>query len=153
MKFGLFILLLALVSCNQAEQLQIKVFDISSGEINLSRELNGEWERVCIITPYSSNETAKAILGFDFDVINKSHIYVQDGITLLITVKNNAVIEYFETPRNNVDFSSLKAGCYLREKSLFQVEKNENGWPYLKQLTQQGSNATLWLNALTRAAA
>jgi len=59
-------------------------------------------------------------------------IYALDGITLLITIKGNEVVEYFETPRNNIDFSSLDAGCYERGDSKFVIIRDANGWPYVQ---------------------
>lgn len=126
------ILILLTVSCSKSYNPPIKTFDVPYGELRLSEKLDGDWERVCLIKPYSTNELAEQIIGFQFDVESKSGISVLDGITLVLVISNESVIEYFETPRNNVDFSSLKQNCFYRADANFQVKRGSDGWPYLQ---------------------
>jgi len=124
------------VSCSKIGEAPERTFDISKESIDLSVELLGNWQRVCIITPYSNNQYAEEILGFKFDVENNSSILSSDGITLLITVKDNEVVEYFEVPRNNLDFSSLKTGksrCYIKGNAKFKIIEGKAGWHSAQQ--------------------
>jgi hypothetical protein len=128
-RYILLLLLFGIISCTKFETAPTRSFDISIGVIDLANELKGNWEKVCFIAPYTDNQGAKEVLGFDFDVERKSGISVLDGITLVMTVNGNQVIEYFETPRNNVDFSTLNAGCYSKFNAQFKIVKDNNGWP------------------------
>jgi len=122
----IFIILLC-VSCSEFEQAKIRTFERSDGRLNLANELNGDWDKVCFITPYMDNETAKNIIGFYFDVEAVSGITDLDSITLLVTIKQNQLIEYVEIPRNNIDLSSLDAHCYLREQAQFKIVLDNKG--------------------------
>ncbi|WP_342807992.1 hypothetical protein [Alteromonas sp. M12] len=128
-RFIVLLLLFAIVSCAKFETAPTRTFDISSGVVDLSIEVGGNWDKVCFITPYTDNAGAKEVLGFDFNVEEKSGISILDGITLVIATKGSQVIEYFETPRSNIDFSSLNSGCFSKFNAKFKVVKDNNGWP------------------------
>ncbi|MDO6692548.1 hypothetical protein Q4574_04585 [Aliiglaciecola sp. 3_MG-2023] len=130
--YSLLIILLAVVSCTKQQTAPTRLFDVSIGVIDLSRELMGNWEKVCFITPYTNNDAVKQLLGFNFDVENKSAISVLDSITLVVTVNGNQVTEYFETPRHNIDFSSLQAKCFTKSNARFKIVRDENGWPNMQ---------------------
>jgi len=122
-----FIFVIFLSSCSKVDEASKRTFDYSKEIIDLSVEIKGNWEQVCIITPYSDNQIAEELLGFKFDIETKSGIFVSDGITLLVATSKNQVFKYFEVPRNNIDFSSLKSGCFRKADSKFKVI-SRNGW-------------------------
>ena len=131
MKLILISILFLLVSCS-FEKVQSKTFDVKDGQLNLTELLDGDWNKVCILTPYSTNDFAAKILGFEYNVASQSNIAMLDSISLLVTIKNGAVLGEYEIKRTNVDFSSLGAGCYPRKSSKFKVIKDEKGWHELK---------------------
>lgn len=122
-----FIFVIFLSSCSKVGEAPERTFDYSQEIIDLSVEIRGSWDQVCIIKPYSDNQIAEELLGFKFDIERKSGIFVLDGITLLVATSEKQVIEYFEVPRNNIDFSSLKPGCYSKADSKFKII-NRDGW-------------------------
>lgn len=68
-------------------------------------------------------------LGFDWNVESQTSIRSNDGITLLLFVRDNDVVEYVEHPRNQGDFSNLTMQCFLREKATFvQQQRPTEGW-------------------------
>ena len=121
------ILVILLISCSKAGEAPERTFDHSKEFVDLSIEIRGNWKQVCIITPYSNNQSAEDLIGFKFDIETKSKIHTLDGITLLVATDGNKVFEYFEVPRNNLDFSSLKSSCYSKDDSKFKIIKR-NGW-------------------------
>jgi hypothetical protein len=129
----LFLLIVLLISsCSEFQDAPKRVFKISQSFVDLSLEVDGDWERICIIPPYSSNGIVSKLLGFKFDVESKSSIDVLDGITLLVVINKNKVVKYFDVPRNNIDFSSLDLGCYKNGNAKFSLIKDQNGWVSLK---------------------
>jgi hypothetical protein len=101
--------------------------DTSGGVIDLSNQLPGAWTKVCVLPPYSTNKTAKELLGFEYDIEFTSAIYSSDTISLLLTATDKSVLQGFEVKRSNADFSNLGAKCYSRDNAIFKVEKD--GWP------------------------
>jgi hypothetical protein len=122
------VLALLLSACTEIIGAQKLTFDTSSNIVDLSKEVNGKWDRVCILTPYSTNQYAEKVLGFKFDVETKTDIFSSDGISLLIFANDNNAIQYYEVPRNNVDFSSLDTSCYKHDSAKFKLNKKANGW-------------------------
>lgn len=127
-KYFYLILVFLCSSCTNNQAVYERSFDYDSGVVDLSAEIEGDWDKVCLITPYFSNKLAEELIGFKFDVEYKSDIYVSDGITLLLVIKDEHVIEQFQVPRNNIDFSSVDADCYLNGKAKFKIITKENNW-------------------------
>ncbi|MBA6413392.1 hypothetical protein H2508_09745 [Parahaliea sp. F7430] len=125
----LFLLIILLTSsCYEFQAAPKRMFNVSQEFIDLSMEVDGDWDRICIITPYSNNAIVQETIGFKYDIESKSSIDVLDGITLLVATNQNKVVQYFEVPRNNIDFSSLGLGCYASGNAKFKVIKDQNGW-------------------------
>ncbi len=124
----LLVVLAWLISCSKSVPLaENKTFKLNNGRVNLSDSLPGYWDKVCIITPYSTNSHAYDLLGVRVDIVGSSKINVSDSITLLVTMNNNEVVKLYEVPRNNINFASLGAGCYQRNESMFSIP--ETGYP------------------------
>ena len=128
-RFLILILVLSLPGCSTRSS-ETLVLDTDSGIIDLAEQLPGEWQRVCILPPYSTNRTARELLGFDYDVESRSAIPASDGITLLLAVDNGTVVGAFEIGRRNIDFASLGAVCYGRSEARFSLP--EQGWPHAR---------------------
>tara|TARA_R110000737_G_scaffold344635_1_gene372016 strand:- start:468 stop:875 length:408 start_codon:yes stop_codon:yes gene_type:complete len=122
------LLVLFCSACSKIGNAPERTFDVSNNTVDLSQEIKGDWDRVCIFTPYFNNQGAEEVLGFKFDIESKSGIYISDGITLLVVVNANEVTQYFEVPRNNIDFSSLKSDCYKKGDAKFKIIKGKTGW-------------------------
>ncbi|WP_338728573.1 hypothetical protein V8687_11195 [Shewanella baltica] len=83
--------------------------------IDLGKEIEGDWDKVCFLPPYTNNDLAREVLSIEFDAEGNSGVYVLDSITLVVIIKQNTVLECFETPRNNVDFASLNANNQIEQ--------------------------------------
>lgn len=101
---------------------------IEESMVDLRRQLEGEWQQVCILGPYSNQHHAEEVLGFSYDVVANSHIYSSDSIALLVAVKDGMAVGAYEVNRTNVDFTQLNGQCFNREKAVFRVK--QEGWPY-----------------------
>lgn len=101
-------------------------FDSTAKQLNLANTVEGAWQRVCFITPYTDNQRAQKVLGFSFDVEKLTRIKTNDGVTLLVFIEDNQVEYYFETPRSNIDFTKITPICIDRENAHFKLESNGN---------------------------
>jgi len=110
-----------------------KEFAESNGtSVNLATAVPGTWEKVCVLGPYSSNDTAKQTLGFEWDAEAKTSIQTNEGISVLLFVQETKVIAFIEHPRKYGDFSNLTAQCFPKHKAQFSHDsKPAKGWPGL----------------------
>ena len=98
----------------------------SSGRtfVNLDEVVPGNWDKVCILGPYSDSKAAKTTLGFEWEIESKSSIATNDGIAQLLFVQENRVVVSTEHPRHDGDFTNLSRQCFPREQSTFVHKTN-----------------------------
>jgi len=108
------------VLSNRSETIDLRP---SGGIVDLSVSLPGEWDRVCVIAPYSTNSRASKILGVAVNIALRSSIAVLDNIALLVTLNDGEVSGLFEVSRGSVDFAHLGGECYRRGDSIFSVPR------------------------------
>ena len=102
--------------------------------VNLSEAAPGDWEKVCILGPYSNNGAAKSALGFEWNVESKTSIQTNEGISLLLFIKGQSVTAYVGHPRRDGDFTNLTTKCFLCQSARFFYDpKPSQGWPGLFQ--------------------
>ncbi len=98
---------------------------IEDNTIDLSKEIPGSWEKVCILSPYTSEEQAYEILGFKSDVAEQSGISLNDSFALLVAVKGDSIHRSYEISRGYVDFSGLGGACYKKGETSFKIIEGE----------------------------
>lgn len=103
----------------------------NTAPIDLSVVGPASWERICVLSPYTTNQTAEKVLGFRWDAESKTSIAGSDGVNVLVFVQNQQVVAYAEHPRNKGDFSKLEPRCLLRSQATVRREAGADGWVYL----------------------
>lgn len=94
--------------------------------IDLSQVGSPDWSRFCVLTPYSTNETAEDTLGFEWNAEENTTIQSRDDITVLPLVGDREVETYLSYPRGKGDFSSDTGPlCVARDRAKFVREQNE----------------------------
>ncbi len=115
-------------SNNSISQKLTAEFDAStSAPIDLAKLGPPTWEKVCVLGPYITNGEAEKVLGFKWDVEQKSSIAKNDNINLLVFVKDREVLAYAEHPRNKGDFLKLQSRCLTRKQSILFRQSNSVG--------------------------
>ncbi|MGD9851396.1 MAG: hypothetical protein AB7T38_09020 [Nitrospirales bacterium] len=100
--------------------------------VNLVDVLPSPWEKVCIIGPYSDEKSVNMTVGFDWPELSQSTIETNNEIALLLFLKGRKVVEWFEHPRRDGDFTNLSRQCFSREKANFEHLINPpKGYPGL----------------------
>ena len=131
------LVLAALSACNRpganiSREIARQFHLSGDGSVNLALAVPPPWEEVCVLAPYSDNLAASNTLGFDWNAESKTSIRTDDGIALLVFVKDGDVVEYVEHPRADGDFSRLGGKCFARQESMFVHEAIPvKGWPGL----------------------
>ncbi len=114
-------LILLQVSCTDADNITL---DLNKEDVDFSVVVNGGWNKLCIIKPYSDNSVARSLLGFDWDLEAKSEIHDLDNITLLVFATDLRVIQFSEVSRK-IDFSKFGNICIERDDAKFKIENND----------------------------
>ena len=116
-------LLLATVACTAHDAISSAIArqfaESKDHAINLATAAPGAWDKVCVLGPYSSNNTAKQTLGFAWNAEALSSIQTNEGISLLLFVQGQHVVTSVEHPRQQGDFSALTTQCFARDKAQF----------------------------------
>lgn len=102
--------------------------EIRNGSIlNFDRLVEGDWNRMCIITPYTSREEAMKATGLDLERMAEYSIDLRDDVNLWIFAKGMMLQRYYYVPRKMVDVEprKLKTGGYEREEAIFMVETRQ----------------------------
>lgn len=122
-----------LASCG-LDKAQLLHLPHTKGVVDLRQQIEGQWEKVCILMPYANHGAAKQVLGFSYFPGLHSSIDVLDDRTLLLAISGQEVLGAFEVLRENVDFTRVGAGCYARSKAAFKYEEKDGGWHELSNL-------------------
>lgn len=130
------LLSILLLGCSESDQLisqQIEVqFKASNtAPIDLSKVGPASWERVCVLTPYTTNKRSAQVLGFSWNAELKTNIATSDHINVLVFLRDQQVVAYTEHPRNLGDFSKLKPPCLIRSQAIVKREQSSPNWVYL----------------------
>lgn len=125
--------LLSVGACAQQSEVSDSIarnFKATEGKtVNLAAAVPGNWERVCILGPYSDNTAAKRALGFDWNIERKTTIQNNEGISLLLFLQGQSVLQYAEHPRSAGDFTNLSGRCFGRDAAVFfYVPFPKRGW-------------------------
>lgn len=131
-------LCLVLAACG-GDAVPMRIPD-SGGIVNLAEQLPGEWDRVCILTPYAQVWTTKDVLGFYYLVELHSSIVTRDDISLLVTARGDAFVGAYEVSRADKDFTTLGQRCFARPQAVFRHETTTEGWHRLTAVADETMN-------------
>jgi hypothetical protein len=125
-----------LIGCNLTGQRISKTISASFqasevAPIDIAAAAPGDWDRFCVLTPYTNNERAEKVLGFKWDAESNTSIASNDGINVLVFIQENKVAAFAEHPRNSGDFSKMKPSCLKRQSARVVRKPDSNGWVYL----------------------
>ena len=124
---------LALAGCSSNRVSEAIRAQLHAGKaIDLRSVEAGDWDRVCVLGPYSSDQAAKEALGFSWPVEARSSIEESDSISLLLFVRGKQVALAAEHPRTQGDFAELSGRCFAPEHAQFvrRADRADN-WPEL----------------------
>ena len=110
------LLILVPKGCSESATISSQISDRfnQAGTIDLARVGPNDWDRVCILGPYSGNKEAEQVLGFPWDAETNTTITQNDGINVLVFSREETVVVYSEHPLWKGDFSSIASTCSAR---------------------------------------
>lgn len=128
------LMLAALSGCRSQDSAAIadSFSSSESGAVDLSAVVQGDWDRVCVLGPYSNNDKAAQTLGFTWPAETLTDVHQNDGFSVLVFVRGDAVLKHVEHSRGSGDFSNLSGRCFPKDNAKFvQVARPVKGWPGL----------------------
>jgi hypothetical protein len=104
----------------------------AANAVDLRTVAAGDWDRVCVLGPYSNAQAAQETLGFSWPVESRSSVGENDSVSLLLFVREKQVVHSIEHPRDQGDFSELSGRCFPSEQAQFvrRAGRTDN-WPEL----------------------
>ena len=124
---------LALAGCNSDRVSEAIGEQVRSGRmVDLRTVEAGDWDRVCVLGPYSNDQAATEALGFSWPVESRSSVEENDSISLLLFARGQHVVHSVEHPRDRGDFSELSGRCFRPEQAQFFLRAGRaDDWPEL----------------------
>lgn len=114
------VFILGLSACSNGEEEAPRLnFGYAKEPIELVEYVDDNWEKVCFLGPYSNNEAASELLGFEWPLESLTSVWINDGVTLLVFVENKSVQSYYEVSRAPYDFNVFSNSCVSRASSSF----------------------------------
>ena len=104
------------------DQLESSVETIDLADIGSS-----DWERLCVLAPYSTNESAIAQFGFDWDAEGKTGIEQRDDVYIIVFADQENVLSHVEMPRQSRELINSSISCLERSDSTI-IWSAEEGW-------------------------
>ena len=113
-------------------RLSRRVADVERPVIDLAEVVPGDWDRVCVLAPYTNNEQAEHVLGFAWDVERHTDIASSDGEVVLVFIRGQSVVDYTEHDRVHGDLAQLTPPCLLRSAARLIRHDGLDGRVYLR---------------------
>lgn len=98
--------------------------DVHNQKVDL-KPLGEDWSKVCVLGPYSTNETAIGVTGLNINIEGRSGIRENDSIALLITLNEQGDYALFEVSRRPSDFTRLSGACWPRGVEFFIAPEDQ----------------------------
>ena len=102
--------------------------------VDLARAVQGEWDTVVVLNPYSSTAESDAVIGYSWRSNKQSVIMASDSHNLLVFMKKGRVRYAELLERNQGDFCCFERnGRYPREAAVFSAVL-EGNWLRLRNV-------------------
>ena len=123
------ILLCTLFGCRMgatlAQRSLVADLEASDGELNLASIGPQNWDRMCVLTPYTSNQDAESTLGFPWDADGRTGIERRDDIYVVVFINDDQVSMYLEMPRHEAELLHAETPCFEFSDEI--IYRNEMG--------------------------
>jgi hypothetical protein len=99
-----------------------------AGVVDFARVGPSDWERVYFFHPYTPPEYIQRSLGFRWPDVDQTSIASNDGVNLVVFVRDERVVGWFEHARNRGDLKELAtAAGFPRDRAQFRVSHDQEG--------------------------
>lgn len=102
----------------------------SPGGADLTRVVDGDWNRVCIFRPRTPYQRVDSVLGTHWDQARETGIETRDDATLIAFVRGSAVASHVLYPVAKGDFGTRGPEqwyCLPRDRAVFELRQPIDG--------------------------
>lgn len=103
------VLAASLAACSQ--ELPTLDLRVIRGEVDLARQVPGDWDRVCLLTPYTSTGVAAEKTGLSMMEVAGLGLENSDHLHILFFMRGEQVFAAYQVPRQQVDFDYTQPTC------------------------------------------
>lgn len=102
----------------------------SPGGADLTRVVDGEWDRVCIFRPRTTYERVDSVLGAEWPAARDIGIETEDDATLVAFVRGSTVVDHVMYPITRGDFGTPGPEqwyCLPRDRAILELRQPIDG--------------------------
>lgn len=101
-----------------------------AGHLDLRVILGDDWERLGILGPYSDNDAARKLLGYDFDIEGASPWTTTEGGAVVVLGSRFSAVAWFGVPSDQIDLYCVAGGVntVAAEDAIYEVAEDEDGY-------------------------
>lgn len=120
MKCFLVVLFIALLTACSADVEELELRS-SSGQVNLAQQVPGDWERICIFTPYTTGDRAEELSGIPGYIVNATDIAHSDSFVILAALYADESYSLYRVSMANVVFVNHSPECFGRDQAVLKT--------------------------------
>lgn len=109
--------LLALLLTGCSQSLPPLALTVENGHVDLAQQVTGDWDSVCILTPYTTDTKAALITGLNVADIAGSGIASSDSFQVLVFLKDQALHSQYQVNFSDARFDLTTPWCFDKEQS------------------------------------
>jgi len=113
--------LLALLLTGCSQSLPSLELTVENGHVDLAQQVAGEWDNVCVLTPYTTDAQAAKLTGLDIKDISGTGIMSSDSINVLVFLKDGELDRLYQVNREAVEINLTEPWCFTKEQSYLVV--------------------------------
>ena len=94
---------------------------VENNHVDLAQQVEGGWDRVCILTPYTTPVQAAELTGLDVPDVSGTGIESSDSYNVLLFMKGGRLNNAYQVNRAKVEFNLTAPWCFDKEQSYLVV--------------------------------
>jgi hypothetical protein len=113
--------LLALLLTGCSQPLPTLELEVKNGHVDLAQQVAGDWDNVCVLTPYTTDAQAAKLTGLEIKQISGTGIMSSDGFNVLVFLQNGALKNMYQVDRSEIEINLTEPWCFTKEQSYLVV--------------------------------
>lgn len=91
------------------------------GRVNLAKQVPGDWDQICLLTPYTASVTAGEFTGLSALEVAEIGIADADDFNALFFMRGDQVFAAYQVSRDRIDFDYTQAQCFPKSEAELKV--------------------------------
>lgn len=100
-----------------SDTLSTLTLSVENGHVDLAQQVEGDWDSVCILTPYTTDIKAGILTGLKQSDISGTGIESSDAFQVLVFLKDQALHSKYRVSMQTARFDLTAPWCFDKEQS------------------------------------